>query len=72
MAVANLTSTKLRLIFEVGMDEQGKPVLKAKTLNNIKKEATTDQLFQAAQALGALSNDPLNSIERNDMTDIMG
>lgn len=72
MAVANLAETKLRLIFEVGLDEKAKPILKAKTFNNIKKEATTDQLFQAATALSALCNDPINTVERNDMTDIMG
>jgi hypothetical protein len=72
MAVANLMATKLRLIFESGMDEKGKPILKSKTFNNVKKEATTDQLFQAAQALSVLCSDPVNSIERNDSTDILG
>jgi hypothetical protein len=72
MAMATLIESKLRLVFETGIDEQGHPVYKTKTFNNVKKEATTDQLFQAAQALSALSNDPLNTIERNDSTDIMG
>ncbi|WML54859.1 DUF1659 domain-containing protein [Neobacillus sp. PS3-12] len=70
MAAANLYETKLRMTFETGMDEKGKPIYKAKTLNNIKKEATTDQLFQVAQALSALSNDSLFKIDRNDTTDI--
>lgn len=71
MAVANLLETKLRIVFETGMDEKGKPIYKAKTLNNIKMEATTDQLFQVAQAISALANDSLIKIERNDMTGIM-
>jgi hypothetical protein len=71
MAVANLLETKLRIVFEVGMDEKGKPIYKAKTLNNIKKEATTDQLFQVAQAISALANDSLIKVERDDMTGIM-
>jgi hypothetical protein len=71
MAVANLLETKLHIVFETGMDEKGNPVYKSKTLNNIKKEATTDQLFQVAQAISALCSDSLNKIERNDMTDIM-
>lgn len=70
MAAANLYETKLRMTFETGMDEKGKPIYKAKTLNNIKKEATTDQLFQVAQAFSALSNDSLFKIDRNDTTDI--
>ncbi len=71
MAVANLLETKLRMVFEKGMDEKGNPILNVKTFNNIKKEATTDQLFQVAQAISALVNDSLTKIERNDMTDIM-
>jgi hypothetical protein len=71
MAVANLLETKLRMVFEKGMDEKGNPILNVKTFNNIKKEATTDQLFQVATAISALVNDSLTKIERNYMTDIM-
>lgn len=71
MAMATLAATKLRLTFSTGVDSTGAPVYKVKTFNNIKKEATTDQLFQTAQALGVLSNDPLNSVERNDTSDVV-
>jgi hypothetical protein len=71
MAQAVVTSSKLRLVFQVGMDDEGKPVLKAKTLSNIPKSATADQLFQAAQALIGLSNDTLSNIERVDNADLL-
>lgn len=71
MALATLAETKLRLIFEVGVNEKGESVYKAKAFNNVKKEATTDQLFQTAQALGILCNDPLKTVERIDNSDIM-
>lgn len=71
MATATLATTKLRLAFQTGVNEKGEPVYKAKTFNNIKTAATTDQLFQTAQALSVLCNDPLNSVERNDSSDIM-
>lgn len=71
MAQAVITSSKLRLVFQVGMDDEGKPVLKAKTLSNIQKSATPDQLFQAAQALSGLSNDTLSNIERIDNADLL-
>jgi hypothetical protein len=71
MAQAVVTSSKLRLVFQVGMDDEGKPVLKAKTLSNIQKSATADQLFQAAQALISLSNDTLSNIERVDNADLL-
>ncbi|MDQ0201896.1 DUF1659 domain-containing protein [Neobacillus ginsengisoli] len=71
MAQAMLAETKLRLVFEVGMDEKGAPILKAKTLNNIKKEATANQLYQVAQALSVLCKDQLSSVERADNTEIL-
>jgi hypothetical protein len=71
MAQALLEGTKLRLVFEVGMDDDGKPILRAKTFSNVKKEATVDQLFQAAQALTVLCKDTLNKVERNDSTELL-
>lgn len=71
MAQALLEGTKLRLVFETGVDGEGNPILKSKTFSNVKKEATVDQLFQAAQAITALCNDTLNKVERNDSTEIL-
>ncbi|WP_066400437.1 DUF1659 domain-containing protein [Neobacillus mesonae] len=71
MAQAVLTGSKLRLVFQVGMDEEGKPILKSKTFNNIKMESTTDQLFQAATAISSLTNGILNNLERNDSSELL-
>lgn len=71
MAQAKLADSKLRLVFEAGMDEKGKPIYKAKTFNNVKKEATPDQLFQVAQALSVLCNDTLSRVERADNSEIL-
>ncbi|NHC41023.1 DUF1659 domain-containing protein [Bacillus sp. MM2020_1] len=71
MAQAFLEVTKLRLVFEAGIDGEGKPILKAKTFSNVTKSATTEQLSQAALALAVLCNDPLNKVERNDSSEIL-
>ncbi|WP_096190819.1 DUF1659 domain-containing protein [Neobacillus soli] len=71
MAKGLLLGTKLRLVFEAGMDDEGNPLYKAKTFSNVKKEATVDQLFQAAQAITVLCKDTLNKVERNDSTEIL-
>jgi hypothetical protein len=71
MAQVILAETSLKLIFEVGMNEKGEPVYKTKTFNNVKKVATTDQLFQTAQSLAVLCNDPLNTVLRNDNSEIL-
>ncbi|MDN3019551.1 DUF1659 domain-containing protein [Paenibacillus sp. BSR1-1] len=71
MAQTLLEGTKLRIVFEAGMDEKGKQLYKAKTFSNINNQATADQLFQAAQAITALTSDVLNKVERNDSSEIL-
>ena len=71
MAQAILVETALRLNFEVGVNEKGEPVYKTKNFTNVKREATADQLHQAALAISALCKDPLSNVERNDSSEIM-
>ncbi|ALC90853.1 hypothetical protein AM500_14450 [Bacillus sp. FJAT-18017] len=72
MAQAILAQSTLRLVFETGVDVKGEPIFKSKTFTNLKKEATPDQMHQAAIALAALCVDPLTSVERNDRSEILG
>ncbi|MEH7480689.1 Protein of unknown function [Bacillus sp. OV166] len=72
MALALLEVTKLRIVFEAGMDDEGNPILKSKTFSNVTKAATADQLSQAALAVAVLCNDTLNKVERNDSIAIVG
>lgn len=62
MAQALLTGSKLKLSFQVGMDDEGKPIMKAKTFSNVKREATTDQLWQAAATIFSLTADQLSNV----------
>ena len=71
MAQAKLAESKLRLVFEAGMDEKGSPIYKAKTFNNIKKDATADQLVQVANALSVLCVNTLSRVERADSSEIL-
>lgn len=71
MAQEMLMDSKLRLVFEAGVNEKGEPVFKAKTYNNIAKTATPEQLQQAALALANLSANTLSSIERSDSSEII-
>ncbi|MEH7415706.1 DUF1659 domain-containing protein [Neobacillus drentensis] len=72
MAQGLLETTKLRLVFQAGVDNEGKPILSSKTFSNVSKGATADQLFQAAQAISVLCDAELNKVERNDSTEIIG
>lgn len=70
MANAYLKSSRLRLVFELGTDEMEKPIYKNRIFNNIHRDVTANELYQAAQAIGVLSEYPIWAIERNDSFDI--
>ncbi|OAS87843.1 MULTISPECIES: DUF1659 domain-containing protein [Metabacillus] len=70
MAVATLLDTQLSLVFNMGVDENGKDIYKRKNYNNVKTSATPDQLLQAAQAIASLQTETLTFVERNDTNQI--
>lgn len=70
MATANLVESRIRLVYDHGLDGDGKQVLKTKSYNAVKESATPDQIFATAQAIAGLSSVPLFAVERNDSTDI--
>ncbi len=70
MATAELKDTKIRLVFDNGLDEKGNPKVKAKSFSNINMNATPDQIENSAQAIASLSSQTMLSVERNDSFDI--
>lgn len=72
LAEAILFDSKLRLSFETGLNDKGEPVFKSKTIGNVKRAATADELYLFAQAIAGLSSDPLSTIVRMDSSDISG
>jgi Protein of unknown function (DUF1659) len=71
MAQAMLKDSRITLMFETGLNEKGEPIFKGKSYANVRKEATADQLHQAATALGELCGYPLSSVERTDNYDLI-
>ncbi|WP_342433442.1 DUF1659 domain-containing protein [Neobacillus sp. FSL H8-0543] len=71
MAETLLAESKLRLVFQAGIDEDGKPILKAKTFGNVNKAVTADQLYQVTQAVVSLSADELSGAQRMDSLDLL-
>ncbi|MEK3988658.1 DUF1659 domain-containing protein [Robertmurraya sp. FSL R5-0851] len=66
MAQAIIMDTKLKVLFENGLNSKGEVIIKTKIFSNVRKEATADQLFQAGQALASLCSLPVVNIERAD------
>ncbi|WP_188455085.1 DUF1659 domain-containing protein [Virgibacillus oceani] len=73
MAVAEKYKSTLQLVLDEGIDpESGKQIFKFKSFNNVKTDATADQLYAIAQAVAGLQERPLYSIERDDSFEIQG
>jgi len=71
MAVARLIRSQLRLALDNGIHPtSGNVILKTKTFNNVKTDATADQLYAVAHALAGLQTLPLYGVERVDNSDI--
>lgn len=71
MITADQISSQLRLVFYDGEDVlTGDPVFRTKSFNNVKTEATAEQLYIVANALQGLQERPLHLIERRDQSEI--
>ncbi|MGN8646361.1 DUF1659 domain-containing protein [Gracilibacillus sp. HCP3S3_G5_1] len=67
MALAERIDSRLQLTFENGTDPiSGDMVYKTKSFNNVKLDATADQLLTVTQALVPLQQHALYSVKRND------
>ncbi|WLR47135.1 DUF1659 domain-containing protein [Halobacillus litoralis] len=67
MAVNTLkVDSRLQLVFSTGTDEDGNMVLKRKSFNNIKTNATDEQLHEVSIALYPLQQHILVDIARDD------
>ncbi|PKR83810.1 DUF1659 domain-containing protein [Heyndrickxia camelliae] len=70
MAETLLKESKLKLVFDNGVDGEGKQLFKSKTFSNIRLDSTPDELQSAAQAIASLSQKALYGVERNDSSDV--
>ena len=66
MANQVILDSNLSLIYDMGMDINGKPIEKRKSYNNVKTAATPDQLLLVAQAIASLQTETLTLVERSD------
>ncbi|QKY70588.1 DUF1659 domain-containing protein [Lentibacillus sp. CBA3610] len=67
MAVAHKVNSRLTLILDDGDDLMtGDTIFKSKSFNNVKPDATADQLYAIATAVAGLQERPLYNVERKD------
>ena len=66
MATSTLSNSRLSLEFDAGIDGKGNTIYARKSFNNVKPQATDDQLYEIVQALVPLQQHELSMIERNN------
>ena len=72
MAISHVYRTQLKIGFENGIDpDTDRVIVKRKTFNNVKPEATADELYAVAEALASLQQLPLFEVERSDHAEII-
>ncbi|MCZ0701746.1 hypothetical protein J2T56_000041 [Natronobacillus azotifigens] len=69
MAVAEKVDSRLQLVFVTGFDDiSGDVITKTKAFNNVKTDATSEQLLAITDVLVSLQQLPLQTVRRNDTT----
>ncbi len=67
MAVEKIPSgSVLRMQFQTGLDGDGDPVYRTKSLSNVKTDAVDQDIFDVAQALVQLQENTLMAVLRVD------
>ncbi|MBZ4646972.1 MAG: hypothetical protein PWR27_980 [Petroclostridium sp.] len=69
--LANPLDSRLQLKLRVGTDENGKAIIRTKSLNSIKPSATNQDVMDVAQAISALQQHPVSSIVRINEEELM-
>lgn len=67
MAVEKIPSgSTLRMQFHTGVDGDGDPIYRTKSLTNVKTDAADQDIYDVAQALAQLQEHTLMTIQRVD------
>lgn len=68
--VAVPLQSRLQLRLNVGTNDQGNPILRTRSFNNVKPQAEHEALYLTGQELAALQIHPLEIIRRVDEMDL--
>ena len=71
MAIKMTRDSKLRVIFQTGDTDEGKPIYKTKSYSNVAEDVTPDQLPQVGEALASLSTYPMGGIQQSLLHEVL-
>jgi len=65
-----LKSSKIKLELQNGLDDQGKEIIKSKTLSSVKTDATDEGIYDSMVSITELQQLPLMAVKRIDEKEI--
>ncbi|NBI07379.1 DUF1659 domain-containing protein [Senegalia massiliensis] len=65
-----LKSSKVKLELQNGLDENGKEIIKSKTLSSVKTDATDEGIYDSMVSITGLQQLPLTAVKRIDEKEI--
>jgi hypothetical protein len=65
-----LKSSKVKLELQNGLDENGKEIIKSKTLSSVKTDATDEGIYESMVSITGLQQLPLMAVKRIDEKEI--
>ena len=71
MAIKMTRDSKLRVVFQTGHTDEGKPIYKTKSYSNVAEDVTPDQLQQVGEALASLSTYPMGGIQQSLLHEVL-
>lgn len=72
MAVTAMqSSSRLQLRFQVGTDDEGRPVYRSRSYSNVKPGASNQDLYDVGMAFSALQEHVLESVRRIDEAELV-
>ena len=71
MAIKMTRDSKLRVVFQTGDTDEGKPIYKTKSYSNVAEDVTPDQLQQVGEALASLSTYPMGGIQQSLLHEVL-
>lgn len=69
--VTNQADSKLKLVFNAGLDENNKDIIKNKTFSNIKSTVTNENLYNLGVAISGLQSYSLMNIKRYEEYELL-
>lgn len=66
---SRVTSSKLQMKYNYGVDEKGNKIIKSKTYANVSNSAADEAIYNVASALSALQSNTLEEVHK--VQDIM-